>query len=315
MKRALLLLALLMIHGCGGDGEGQQRPLTLIVPTAPGGGTDTVARVLATQAEPALGAPIGVKNLPGASSAIGMFQGANAPADGETLTMVVAELAILKSLGLADIDHRGFAPIMLVNYDPAAITVRRDAPYDTINEFLDYAREHPNALLMGNSGTGSIWHVAAETFGHATDTRYTHVPYEGAAPAITALLGGHIDAVSVSAAEVLPYVNSGEFKILGVMAEQRIEALPQAPTFTEAGVDTPAFGTWRGLVVPAGTPQERIDQLAAAFAEAAQSSEFQAFMASRGFGIQILPPAEFASFLDEQAVFFERTLSTLGLAP
>jgi tripartite-type tricarboxylate transporter receptor subunit TctC len=168
--------------------------------------------------------------------------------------MFFAEITILPHLGTAPADHKLFEPIMLVNMDPAAITVSVDSPWKTLKEFLDYAKANPGKVRMGNSGPGSIWHLAAAAVEDKTGIQFNHVPYNGAAPAVTALLGGSIEAVAVSPAEVGSHVVSGKLKILGVMSDQRPKAFPGAPTFKEQGIDL-VFGTWRGLGVPKGTPE------------------------------------------------------------
>ena len=172
----------------------------LIVPYSAGGGTDTVARSFADLAKDELGQPIGVVNREGGGGAVGMQNGANAKADGYTLSMVTGELLTLPHTGLAQFTYEDFKLVSLLNEDPAAITVRADAPWNTIEEFIEAAKTEK--LKVGNSGTGAIWHLAAAAFEKETGTTLNHVPFEGAAPAVTALLGGHIDAVSVSPAEV-----------------------------------------------------------------------------------------------------------------
>jgi len=178
------------------------KSVTLISPTSAGGGTDLTARALATAAEKHLGQSIGVVNKPGASGSLGMTEGANAKADGYTVTMVIAELTMLEHLGISTLSYEQVKPVALVNLDPAALTVPADAPYNTLEEFVAYAKENPGKLNVGNAGSGSTWHLAAESLAKSADIELNHIPFEGASPAVTALVGGHIDAVTVSPAEV-----------------------------------------------------------------------------------------------------------------
>ncbi|GEK59086.1 tripartite tricarboxylate transporter substrate binding protein [Marinococcus halophilus] len=315
----LFFSLLLLLSSCSNqnaDSSGSDfsgGPLTFIVPTAAGGGTDIVTRSLGSMMEEEMDRGIGVENIPGGSNAIGMIEGANADPNGKTVTMVVAELAMLNDLGLADISPDDYKPVAMVNLDPAAITVPADAPYDTLEEFIAYAKEHPDEIKIGNSGTGSIWHIASEAMGSETNTSYTNVPYEGAGPAVTALAGGHVDAVTVSAAEVLPQVESGEFKTLAVMSEERVEAMPDVPTFEEEGYDLGTVGTWRGLCVPVDTPEQTVDKLEKSILETADSKEFEEFMNDGGYGLEIKDSEEFQAFLNEQSEFFDEMLTELDM--
>jgi len=192
------------------------KPITMIVSYAPGGGTDLTARALASAVEKHLGQPIGVVNKTGGGGAIGMTEGANAKPDGSTVTFVTVELTTLHHLGLTPVNYKQFKPITQVNFDPGAITVRKDAPWNTLQEFLDYAKANPKKVRVGDSGNGAIWNLAANAVEKATGVEFTHVGFDGATPAVTALVGGHIDAVSVSPAEVLIQIKAGNLKMLGL---------------------------------------------------------------------------------------------------
>ncbi|MCM3715395.1 tripartite tricarboxylate transporter substrate binding protein [Alkalihalobacillus oceani] len=289
-----------------------EQNITLIVPFDAGGGTDATARALASAAEKHLGVSVGVVNRTGGGGAVGMSEGANAAPDGYTVTMVTVELATLPHLGLAPITYENFAGIGQMNFDPAAVTVPADAPYDTLEEFIEYAKENPG-LQMGNSGTGSIWHLAGASIEQATGTEFNHVPYDGAAPAVTALLGGHIDVVPVSPAEVLTHVEAGTLKTLAVMSNERSPAMPDVPTFAELGIDAVAVGPWRGLTVPKDTPPEVIEVLTEAFSKGAQEEEFIEFMDNNGLGIVILDGPEFEAMMQESHDFYGELIPELGL--
>ncbi|MFG6147515.1 tripartite tricarboxylate transporter substrate binding protein [Halobacillus sp. B23F22_1] len=319
----ICLGTLLLLAGCSGEesssGDSEdassfpEKPVTLIVPSAAGGGTDSTARALADATEEHLGESIGVENKEGGSGATGMTEGANAAPDGYTVSMVFVELTMLKHLGVSNISSDQFKPLGLVNLDPAALTVPADAPYDTIEEFIEYAEEHPGEVQVGNAGAGSIWHIAAESFAKETGIELNHVPFEGAAPAVTSLMGGHIDAVTVSPAEVLPQVESGDLKTLGVMSEDRSDIMPDVPTFEEEGVDATPVGTWRGLVVPQDTPDEVADKLEEAFLKGAEEDEFTEFMDSNGLGLEIKDSEEFEQFMQTESDFYGDIISDLDL--
>ncbi|MCM3763860.1 tripartite tricarboxylate transporter substrate binding protein [Neobacillus niacini] len=290
------------------------KPITLIAPSSAGGGTDATARALTADIEKYLGQSVGVVNKPGGSGSVGMTEGANAKPDGYTVTMVFVELTMYKHLGLSPLGHDQFKPIGLINLDPAALTVPKDAPYDTLEEFIAYAKEHPGKVKVGNSGTGSIWHIAAESISKKADVKFNHVPFEGAAQAVTALVGGHVDAVTVSPAEVKAQLDAGKVKTLAVMSDSRSDIIPDVPTFKEAGLDVDPVGTWRGLTVPKDTPDDIVAKLEDAFMKAAKDEKFTKFMASSGLGIELKDSKEFKKFMDDNYKQFGEILSDIGLS-
>lgn len=231
------------------------RPIELIVPAGAGGGTDVLARAFAEAAKTHLPQPITVINRPGASGMIGHGEMINAKPDGYKLAIVFAEIVIVPHLGLTKLSYEDFTPIARLNADPAAITVQSGAPWNTIEEFLATSKAKPGELKMGNSGNGSIWHLAHAALEDKVGVKYNPIPFGGAAPAVLSLLGGHIDAVAVSPGEVAAHVQSGKLKTLAVMSEQRVKGFDNVPTFRERGIDL-VIGTWRGLAAPKGTPPD-----------------------------------------------------------
>lgn len=232
------------------------RPVELIVPAGAGGGTDVLARAFAEAARKHLPQqPFTVMNRPGASGMIGHGDMINAKPDGYKLAVVFAEIVIVPHLGLTKLSFEDFTPIARLNADPAAITVRADAPWNTIEEFLAASKAKPGEVKMGNSGNGSIWHLAHAALEQKVGVRYIPVPFGGAAPAVLALMGGHVDAVAVSPGEVATYVAGGKLKTLAVMADQRLKGFEKVPTLKERGIDL-SIGTWRGLAAPKGTPAD-----------------------------------------------------------
>lgn len=290
-----------------------EKEIELIVPTAAGGGTDAAARALAPLVEDRLGESIGVVNKTGGSGSVGMTEGANAKPDGYTVTMVFVELTMFDHLGLSSLTPDEFKPVGLINLDPAALTVPADAPYDTLEEFISYAEEHPGDISVGNSGTGSIWHIAAANIEEEAGVELNHVPFDGASPAVTALVGGHVDAVTVSPAEVKSQLDAGKMKTLAVMDDERSDMIPDVPTLSEAGLDAPSIGTWRGLTVPNDTPDAVVDKLEDAFLDAAEDEEFKDFMDKSGLGIKIKSSEEFGKFMQENEELYGDIISNLDL--
>ena len=313
----LLISMSTVLSACGSSGSAKNypsKPITLIVPFAAGGGTDAVARAIAAAASKNLGgASIGIVNKTGGSGAVGMTEGANAKADGYTLTMVTEGIVVLPHLGNVSFTHNDFKPIALINFDPSAVTVRADSPFNTLEELLEYAKQNPGKLQVGTSATNTIWDLALSSLEKATGLKFTHVPYEaGAAPAIKDLLGGHIDAITVSPGEVSAQVKAGELKTLAVMSGERQEIMPDVPTLKELGIDL-EVGAYRGITVPKNTPDEIVKKLEEAFLKGAEDEEFINFMRGSGFGIFVRNSAGFADVIKEIDVHFGELLTDLGV--
>ncbi|NEU29260.1 tripartite tricarboxylate transporter substrate binding protein [bacterium LRH843] len=289
-----------------------EKSITMIVPHPAGGGTDATARALAHAAEKHLGQPIGVVNKPGGGGAIGMTDGAQQKADGYNVTMVTVELSTLRHLGLSPLHFEEYDPVAQINYDPGAIAVPIDAPYDTIEEFIAYVKDHPREIKMGANAPGAIWNLAAVSLEQAAGLEFNHVPFDGAAPTITALLGGHVDAAAASPAEFLAHVEAGSIKLLTVLSEERVDSVPDVPTAAESGFEL-SVGAWRGIAVPKGTPQEVIDVLQDAFLKAAEDEEFVSFMDKNGLGIVKKDAAGFLKVISDSDSYFSELIPTLNI--
>ncbi|VYU55180.1 tripartite tricarboxylate transporter substrate binding protein [Metakosakonia massiliensis] len=288
------------------------KQIDLVVPYAAGGGTDLVARAFADAAKKHLPVSIGVINKPGGSGAIGFSEIAAARPNGYKIGLGTVELTTLPSLGMVRFKTSDFTPIARLNADPAAITVRADAPWNTVEEFLQWSKENPGKVRIGNSGTGAIWHLAAAALEDKTGAKFTHVPYDGAAPAVTGLLGGHIEAVSVSPGEVINHVKGGKLKTLAVMSDERIKNMPDVPTLKEKNIDL-SIGTWRGLIVPKKTPQNVVDVLAKAAKETAEEPAFQDALNKLNLNYAWQDSAGFQQQIVEQEAYFATLLAQLNL--
>ncbi|WP_305766972.1 tripartite tricarboxylate transporter substrate binding protein [Candidatus Epulonipiscium viviparus] len=285
--------------------------ITCIVPYDAGGGTDTVMRALADAAKGSF-KNITVENRAGGGGATGMLVGAHSDPDGTTITMTTVELITLEAMGInAGLTYTMFKPLMMVNTAAAAITVKADDDrFHSLEDFITYSKS--DQLQIGNSGNGAIWHLAAAGLAKETGADFKHIAYDGAAGAITDLLGEHIDAVAVSYAEVANYVESGDFKVLGVLADNRIDAIPDVPTAKEQGYDS-VLGTWRGLSVPADTPDEVVAELYEIFMDAAQSQEFIEFMNNSNNIIETMDGASYAERMKNDLTIYTELVNDLGL--
>ncbi len=196
---------------------------------------------------------------------------------------------------------------------PASVTVRADSEWKTLDEFLEYAKRNPEKLRAGNSGTGSIWHIAAALLERERGSKFIHVPFEGAAPAIAALMGKNIELVTVSPSEIQSAVESGEFRVLAVLGEKRSSILPEIPTAKELGVDVVIQG-WGAFAVPKGTPDEIVKILEKASEEALNSEEMKALLAKRGFEHAYLNGADMDAFAQKNLELFSDLIPSLGIS-
>ncbi len=289
------------------------KPVNVICPWTAGGGTDVLLRALSKEAEKFLGQTINVVNQTGGAGAIGHNAIRAARPDGYTIGLITFELNSLPPQGLVPFTWKDFDPVMLINTDAAALTVRADAPYSTVRGFMDHARANPGEITIGNSAPGSVWHIAAGLAAEKTGVNVKHVPFNGAQPAVTALVGGHIKAVAVSVAEVRSQVQAGNLKILGVMAAERDKIFPNVPTFKEQGVDV-QFATWRGLAFPKGVPAANRAKVADAYKKAFETKEFKEFAANAALTLNYQDGAAFTKFLDQNYKDVAAVMKGLGLS-
>jgi tripartite-type tricarboxylate transporter receptor subunit TctC len=307
-------LLTLVMAGVGGAAGFPEKPVTILVPHAAGGGTDAIARSLGKAAEAALGKPVTVVNKVGAGGAVGMTEGLHSPADGYTVTFATVEICLHPTMGNVQWTPADFKPVMRVNFDASAVTVKADSPYKTFEEFIKAAKDNPGKLKVGGSAPGTIWHLAALGLQRTAGIRTNVIPFPGgAAPAITDLLGGHLDAITVSAAEVSQHEKAGKVRILAVMAPARLKGFPNVPTAKEKGVDLD-ISTWRALVVPGKTPDAPVKVLHDAFKKSLESPGFVEFMEKGGFGLGYMNAEELGRFMAQQTAMFKPLLEEAGLA-
>ncbi|MDR1535906.1 MAG: tripartite tricarboxylate transporter substrate binding protein [Planctomycetota bacterium] len=297
-------------------GDFPGKGITIICTAAPGGGSDALARMLAQVAEPIFGQSVVVVNKVGGANAVGLSEGARARPDGYTVTMATVEVVMHPLLGnvpwkVPDV----FKPIMLLNSDPGAVTVRADSPWKTLGDFLADAKKRPGEIKIGCTSPGSIWHICAAALEEASGTKYNLVPYPGgAAPAVVDLLGGHVDAVTVSPAEVGPQVEAGQLRILAVMSDKRDEKFTGVPTMKELGFNV-SIGTWRSFVVPKATPDAVVKVLHDGFKKALEDPKLVEFARNRGLGLDYRNAADFTRMMGEQEAMFAKIFKAYDLLP
>lgn len=286
------------------------RPVELIAPYPAGGGTDVLARALALSASKHFPQPLIVVNKPGAAGVVGWGDTLRGDDPGYKMVVLASALMTMPLLGLSKYTYRDFTPIAQLNYDPAALTVRADAPWKDVDEFLAAAKK--TEFRVGNGGDGSIWHLAAAAIAEQAGVSFNHIPFAGANPAVLSLLGGHIDAITVSAAEVYNQVAGGKLRILGVMSENRRKGFENIPTLREGGLDI-AMGVWRGLAVPASTPDTVVAMLRSATAKAVQEPVFQEALAKQSLGFDYADGEAFSAIMERDHELYVRLIDRLGL--
>ena len=319
--RRLAVLALLPAAAAlvAGPASAQARdfpskPIELVVPFQPGGGTDALARAFADATRKHTTQSVIIVNKPGAAGAIGWQDVINAKPDGYRLAVVTVEVTTLPHMNLAKFTYDDFTPIARLNADQAAITVRADAPWNTIEEFLAASKKEAGKISMGNAGNGSIWHLAAAALEEKTGVKFNHTPFQGAGPAVLALMGGHIDAVAVSPAEVTTYVQAGKLKTLAVMAEQRVKGFEKVPTAKERGIDL-SIGTWRGIGAPKNTPPDVMARLREITAKTAAEPLMHEVMDKQNLGYVYTDGAVFKETLAKDNEYFKALITKLNLKP
>ena len=300
----ILLVASFLI-GCGPQtgtkttASYPSKTITIVCPWNAGGGTDRVSRFLADALKESLDVPCVVQNKTGGSGAVGHSFGANAKPDGHTITMGTFELSTMHWMGISDLTYEKFVPLMQVNSDAAALIVRKDAPWNSLGEFLEHVKANPGKIQMSGTATGGAWDLARAGFQIAAGlpvNAILWIPTEGSAPSLVELMGGHIDAVCCSVPEAATQIEAGELRVISVMSSERLVDYPDYPTCKEAGINWEMVG-WRGLLLPLDTPQEIVSQLKKAFGEITQSEGYQIFMKKNGFGIELKQGSEFRDFL------------------
>lgn len=298
---SILIISILVIFVCVNYvfAEYPEKEVTVICPWSAGGGTDLIGRIISSLLGKELGVPFVVVNKTGGGGTVGFKTMAIAKPDGYTIGLISISMILQKyTLPSSYVDYKTIKPIALINGDPASLTVKSDAPWDNIHEFIKYAKENPKKIRVSNSGPGAVWHTAARLMENKLGLEFTHVPYEGGNPAAVAVAGGHVEATTVSPPEVASLVEAGKLRILAIPAEERLDLFPDVPTFKEEGMDF-SFGCWRALAAPKDTPDEVVNVLEKAIKKAIESQDFVDFMKNGGYGILYLNSEKTMTYMEK----------------
>jgi tripartite-type tricarboxylate transporter receptor subunit TctC len=276
------------------------KPIKLLVPFPPAGGTDTLSRAIAQSISTNTKWVIVVENKPGAGGNIGLDAAAKSPPDGYTIAMgQTSNLAVNPTLysNLSFDPLKDFAPIALVSSQPLIVVVSAASPYKTLRDLVEAAKANPGKVNMASAGNGTIGHIGGEIFQRRAGVKFTHVPYKGAGPAVTDLIGGSVETFFGNSQSVGGLLSAGRLRPLAVTAPKRLANLPDVPTVAELGYPGFEAATWSGLVAPAGTPKAIVDRLNAEANRALATSEMKAKLAEDGSTPLGGTPEQFAAFI------------------
>jgi tripartite-type tricarboxylate transporter receptor subunit TctC len=292
------------------------RTITMIVPFPPGGVADTVARPLAEALGRELGQSVIVENKGGAGGALGIGHAARAPADGYTVLLSLSSISVLpqadRILGRKpSYQMDQFKPIARITADPTVFVVRADAPWKTLKEFIADAKGKPGAYNYGSSGNYGTMHVPMEMLKNKAGFSMTHIPFTGAGPAVNALLGGQVDALSSGPASIQQHVKAGKLRALAHWGEGRLTSLPDVPSLRDLGFDV-QYAQWSGLFVPAGTPQPVVDRLSAAMDKLAAEPAFQKMILATGSPLAYQDAEEFARYWSRDVQTMTQVVQRIG---
>lgn len=285
MHRVLVALAFAASAASAQSGTYPGQPVKLVVGFAAGGPSDIVARAFGDHAAKPLGQPVIVENRPGANAVLATEAVAAARPDGLTLLAAATNHTMIPALygGRIKFDAaRSFVPVCTLASSATVLVVGPALPVKSVAEFIERARAKPDSLTYATPGQGSSPHLATEQFRRLTGVSLVHVPYKGAAPAVTDLLGGQVDVSFATVGSVLPHLKAGRLKALAVASRQRSSLLPEVPTFEEAGVKGFVIDTWYGLLAPAGTPPEAVRLLTREATEFSRSAAMRERLAGAG---------------------------------
>ena len=299
VKRLLLLFACALSVGTAIAQQFPSKPVRIINPFAPGGATDIIARQMAQKLGEAWGQAVVVENRAGASGAIGVEMVANSPPDGHTLliatqTTHAANPALYPKLPYDA--SKDFAPLTLAGSTPLALMVRPSLPVSSVKELVDFARKNPAKLVYASGGNGTSQHLTAELMKSMSGTYMLHIPYRGAGPAMTDLLGGQVDLMFDNLPTALPHIKAGKLRGLAVTSAVRSPLAPELPTMAESGLPGFELSTWFAFYAPAGTPRAVVDQIAGDMRRVLAQPDMQQRLAAIGVDIKASTPDELATF-------------------
>lgn len=301
---AVLVGAALLLASPAHGQAWPSKPIKVIVPYTPGGFTDITARLVCQKLQERLGQPVVIENKPGANSIIGVDAVAKSPPDGYTFAVVIAAFAANTTLypKLPYDPKKDLVGVSLIGLSPLLAAVNNDAPFRNARDLIEYARKNPGRISYGSSGNGSAVNLSTELLKSLTGTRMVHIPYRGSAPALSDLMGGHIQLFMDAAVGLIAPGKAGKVRLIGVASEERLAVLPDVPTFIEQGIAGFTGSTWAGILAPAGTPPAIVKRVADEVAAIVKLPDIRQKFDEMGTIPVGSSPAEFDAFIASETV-------------
>lgn len=312
---AMAGVMMLGLTACGSSNESAAFPsdtVNIICHAKEGGGSDALAREVAQVMQDKLGWSVTVENKTGGSGSVGMQYVQNSKPDGYTIGTAPVELSMIQALGYAELNPDSVSLLGCGMSWSAALYVPKDAPYDNMEDFINYCKENPDVVKVANSGIGSIWHIAACAMADKAGISLNHVPYDGATGALTALLGSEVDAAVVGTCEGYSYVDSGDLKCLGVFGEDRSATMPDVPTAKEQGYDLNVV-CWVGFLAPKDVDEATLTTLQDSLKTVFETDEYKSFCETRGCDSTYYSAEEFKKMADSDFTYYSELISSLGI--
>jgi tripartite-type tricarboxylate transporter receptor subunit TctC len=300
--------------GVSTPGAFPARPITMVVPFAPGGSNDVIARAIGTDLTKVLGQPVLVENKPGAGGAVGASYVARAPADGYTLMLASTSLTVTSAVQPnTQVDAvKDFTPIIQVATSPFLIVARPTFEARTPAGLLSLAKASPSKVSYGSSGLGGVVHIGMEMFASAAGVKFSHIPYKGGTPAMNDVLAGHLDLYMGTLPQLIAQVKAGKLRAIGVTSPQRARQLPEVPTLSET-VPGVVVTQWWGVFAPMGLPRETLSLLNKTINESLKSPAMQKFMEAEGASPSGGSPEQFATIIQSETRRWSEVVKQNGI--
>ncbi|MBO1015132.1 tripartite tricarboxylate transporter substrate binding protein [Achromobacter sp. SD115] len=315
MIRKLFAVAALAVACAAHAQDYPSKPIRIIIPSTPGGGTDYIGRLMSTKLHELNGWSVIPENKPGAGTALGLAEAARSPAQGYDLVIGQSDNVTLIPLlmKVAYDPVKDLAPVALVATTPMVLLVSENSPYKTLPEVIDAAKKDPNKISYGTSGTGGGVHIAIEMLQHAAGFKMQHVPYKGSAPALADLMGGHLQFAGSSISSAATLIKSGKVRALAVTSPKRNPALPDVPTVAELGYKDFSVVTYYGVLAPAKTPPAIVSRLNSDFNKLLARKDVQEALAAQGLETDPVSTEQFAALIQSDIGKARQTIESAGI--
>ena len=308
------VLTMLAVAGPLGAQSFPAKPIRMVIPFAPGGGTDLIGRLSASRLSESMGQPVVVENRPGASGVLGVEFGVKAPPDGYTLTLLVSNYSSYPSLFKLSFDPvKDIQPVIQLSQGPMVVAVHPSVPAKNVRELIGLAKKNPGALNYASTGHGAVSHLAVEHFGLMAGVQLTHIPYKGTGPALLDVVSGNVTVIFGSVLPTLPFVRNGKLRGIAVTTTTRIAAQPGLPTIAESGLPEYEAINWNGVILPRGTPRPIVDRYNAEFGRMLKSRDVVERLEGDGSSPVGGSPEAFGERLAKEIALWTKVIARAGV--